>query len=131
MMNKCFLFLTTCIVLVACHSADKELNAIVINSDSAAIIYYSPADTVETRIIRDKQILDKLADFVSAEKTDHATICGYNGSIHFFKQDSVVQDIYFNMYTAHCNYFIYKKDGQPAATVLSPEAKQLLESLGK
>jgi len=131
MMNKCFLLLVICTGLAACHSSDKELNTLVINSDSAAIIYYGPADTVETRIIRDKQILDKLAGFVSEEKTDHATICGYNGSIHFFKQDSVVQDIYFNIYTNNCNFFIYKKDGKPASTVLLPEAKQLLELLGK
>ncbi len=87
-------------------------------------------DTVVTvKIIREKKEIDKLVELVSQENTGKKNRCGYDGSLHFFKQNSVVQDINFRMNDGQCMLFTFVQNGKPAATVLSKESKELLESI--
>lgn len=132
MMKLCLLLTILCISLAACHSADTEFKITIQNADSAVINYYGANDTtLSVIIIRDKKTLDQLTGLITNETAPNATVCGYDGSVHFFKQDSVVADVYFDMNNDSCRYFIYKKYGKAAATVLSSDAKALLQSLKK
>ncbi len=120
-------------VLSACNHADKIIKETISNADSIAIKYYTEdgrTDTVTSvKIIRDKNAINQLVDLISASKIPIKTNCGYDGSIHFFKMDTVVQDINFRMNDDNCKQFSFMEDGKPAATNLSENAKQLLKSL--
>jgi hypothetical protein len=135
MIKKILLFATLVIVLSACQSYNKEIKEVISNADSVAINYFKGDGTTDTvvdvRIIRDKNSMDQLVNFIAAQEAQPKESCGYDGSIHFFKQDSVVQDIRFRMNADSCMYFTFKQDGKTVATVLSTEAKQLLESFRK
>ncbi len=86
---------------------------------------------VAIKIIRDQQIIAKLAGFVSAQQAEMNYVCGFDGSLHFFKMNKVVQDINFGMNAAGCSYFSFVLNGKPQATNLSTAAKELIASLRK
>jgi len=121
------------IILTSCHHEDKALKEVITNADSVAINYFTGDGKVDSvtsvKIIKDKNIIQQLTNQITASQSEFKTRCGYDGSIHFFKEDKVVQDIKFRMNSADCMQFSFKEDGQQAATTLSPEAKQLLTSL--
>ena len=89
-------------------------------------------DTViAVKIVSDKKILEQLSGLIAASSAEANAKCGYDGSLHFFKKDMVVQDIDFRMNDVACMFFLFKQEGKIAATVLSPAAKKLLESIKK
>jgi len=134
-MKTIVLFASLLVCLTACHSTNKKLKAITVDADSVAINYFKGDGTIDTvvtvRIIRDKNDVNKLSDYVSANPTNPDAQCGYDGSLHFFKQDSVVTDIYFRMNDEHCMLFSFLEEGKITATVLSADAKQFLETVRK
>jgi hypothetical protein len=131
-MKKSVLFAALVFCLAACHTSNKELKAITENADSIAINYFKGDGTFDTvvsvKIIRDKDSINKLSDFVSGTVATGKMKCGYDGSIHFFKQDNVVEDIFFKMNDEHCMLFSFLQDGKLTTTVLSAEAKQFLQA---
>lgn len=121
------------IVLASCHQEDKALKAVIVNADSVAINYFTGDGKVDSvtsvKIIRDKNIMQQLSDHITASQSEFKTGCGYDGTIHFFKNDKVVQDIKFRLNNTDCMQFSFIEDGQKAATLLSSEAKRFLTSL--
>jgi hypothetical protein len=135
-MRTIALFASLLVCLTACHTgANKALKELTVNADSVAINYFKGDGTFDTvvtvKIIRDNNDINKLSDYVSASATNPDVKCGYDGSLHFFKQDSVVADIYFRMNDEQCMLFSFLQDGKLSATVLSTEAKQFLTALQK
>jgi hypothetical protein len=134
-MKTIILFASLLVCLTACHSTNKKLKAITVDADSVAINYFKGDGTLDTvvtvKIIRDRNDINKLSDYISANSTNPDVKCGYDGSLHFFKRDSVVQDIYFRMNDEHCMLFSFLQDGKLSATVLSEDAKQFLETVRK
>jgi hypothetical protein len=135
-MKKNLLLLTVSfIVLSSCHRADKTMKETISNADSVAINYFAGDGSIDTvtvvKIIRDKNTMNQLSGFISGKLIDLKTNCGYDGTIHFFKNDSVVQDIKFRMNDENCVQFSFEEDGQLTATALSPDAKKLLEAIKK
>lgn len=135
-MKRIALYTSLLVCLTACHTgANKELKDVTVDADSVAINYFRGDGSFDTvvavKIIRDKDAINKLSDYVAATETNQDIKCGYDGSIHFFKQDSVVQDIYFRMNDEHCMLFFFLQDGKLNATVLSADAKQFLEGVQK
>ena|ERR1700757_316367 len=135
-MKPVFIFASLLVCLTACRKGtNKELKQLTADADSVAINYFKgdgSFDTVVTvKIIRDKIDINKLSDLVSGNSTDPAVKCGYDGSLHFFKQDSVVADIYFRMNDEHCMLFSFLQDGKLNATVLPAEAKSFLQAAEK
>lgn len=122
-------------MLSACNTSNEKLKERIVNSDSVAINYFkgdgSMDTVVEVKIIRDKKTINELATLIAAKKNSANFKCGYDGSLHFFKMNSVIQDIDFKMNDADCMHFSFSQEGKPMATKLSAEAKQLLESLRK
>jgi hypothetical protein len=133
---KTIIFLASILIcLSACHSTNEKLKAITVNADSVAINYFKGDGTIDSvtavKIIRDKNSINKLSDFVAGNSTDPIATCGYDGSLHFFKQDSVVADIYFRMNDEHCMLFSFLQEGKLDATVLNANAKIFLQQVEK
>lgn len=86
-------------------------------------------DTViAVKIIKDKNIINQLAKLAGGTVQSN-TNCGYDGSLHFFKMDRVIQDIRFRMNDKNCLQFDFVLEGKPYSTGLNAEAKTLLQSL--
>jgi len=130
---KYFLFIIIIAALSACHHSDKTIKTIISNSDSIAINYFTGDGNVDTvtvvRIIHDKDTMMQLSNLIAEKLVDIRSNCGYDGSIHFFKNDIVVQDIKFRMNDDNCMLFTFIEDGKLTATAVSPAAKELLLKL--
>ncbi|MDN3658470.1 hypothetical protein QWZ08_22695 [Ferruginibacter paludis] len=105
----------------------------IITADSVAINFFKGDGTMDTvvvvKIIRDKKTITSLSNAISASTTKPDLKCGYDGSLHFFKNNMVLQDIDFRMNDATCKYFTFKQAGELKATVLSDEASRLLQDI--
>jgi hypothetical protein len=122
-------------VVTACNKPNTKLKERISNADSIAINYFKGDGTMDTvvavKILRDKKMMEQLCSLISEESADVNTKCGYDGSLHFFKENQVAQDIDFRMNDVQCMFFTFKQEGKLRATVLSPEAKQMLETIRK
>ncbi len=85
---------------------------------------------VNVVILRDKKQLDELSGYIASGTSENIN-CGYDGSLHFFKNNIVIKDIDFRMNDAGCMHFSFSMDGKSFFTKLSAEAKQFLVSLSK
>ena len=121
--------------LVSCNHSNEPIKERISQSDSVAINYFKGDGTMDTvvaiKIIRDQQIIAQLAGFISAQQAEMNYACGFDGSLHFFKMNKVVQDINFGMNAAGCRYFSFVLNGKSQATNLSTAAKELITSLRK
>jgi hypothetical protein len=122
------------LALVACNDTNKAFMEKVADADSMAINYYRGDGRMDTvvsvKILKDKQQITQLSDFIGGKSTDNYK-CGYDGSLHYFKKGAVLQDVDFRMHDVQCMHFSFSLNGQLYATTLSPEARQLLESVRK
>lgn len=122
-------------ILTACNSTNKKIKEKISNTDSIVINYFRGDGSMDTviavKIVRDKKQIEQLVNLISASSAKPNLKCGYDGSLHFFKKNMVVQDIDFRMNEPACSYFSFRQEGNIAATILLPEAKQLLENLKK
>ena len=132
-MKIVLLIVSLVIVLTACNKPNKKIKERISGADSVAINYFKGDGTmdsvVKVKIIKDKKTLDELIALISASSAKPGTICGYDGSLHFFKNNVVLQDVDFRMNNAACMVFTFKQEGKSEATVLSPEAKEILEKI--
>ena len=131
---KIVLFIATIIiVLSACNQPNKKIKERISGADSVAINFFKGDGTmdsvVKVKIVKDKKILDGLTALISAASAKPGGKCGYDGSLHFFKNNVVLQDVDFRMNDAACMFFTFKQEGKSEATVLSPEAKKLLKEV--
>jgi hypothetical protein len=131
---KYFTLIIIAILFTSCKNAVTQLTAKVVDADSMAINYFKGDGSMDTvvavKIIRNKEQVNQLAKMAGGTITDNFK-CGYDGSLHFFKMSKVIQDIDFRMNDVQCMHFSFMLEGKLYATALSPEAKQLLESLRK
>ena len=118
---------------MACKQVNEPLKQHIVSADSVAVNYYSGDGTMDTvvavRIIRNKQQIAELATHISEEAAKRDFKCGFDGSLHFFKMNKVIQDVDFRMGDKDCMYFTFMQFGKLEATRLSPAAKALIESL--
>lgn len=131
---KYFAVILISLSFISCTQSVTQLSAKIADSDSMAINYFKGDGSMDiviaVKIIRNKGQINQLAK-MAGEHTDDNYKCGYDGSIHFFKMNKVIQDIDFRMNDVHCMHFSFMLEGKLYATILSPEAKQLLENLRK
>jgi hypothetical protein len=134
MKNVCYL-LGMVLVLTSCNQTNEKLKERISHSDSVAIKFYKGDGTIDSvvavKIFRDSKTVNQLVNLIAERNSSEKFKCGYDGSIHFFKMNSVVQDIDFKMNDANCMYFSFLQEGKMQITLLSLKAKQLLESLQK
>ncbi len=129
-----YLLFLSIIFYCSCKNAITQLPEKVNNADSIAINYFkgdgSMDSVIAVKIIRDKDKINQLAEMIGGSTTDEFK-CGSDGSIHFFKNNMVIQDVAFRMNDVQCMHFSFTLDGAFYSTELKPESKQLLESFKK
>ena len=134
-MKKVLHILTTAILLTACSSSNKELKEHITHADSIAINFFKGDGTMDTvvavKFVRDPQQIEQMVNLISQKSAKGNSNCGYDGSLHFFKMNKVIQDIDFRMNADDCMYFSFLFSGQRQATSLSTEAKALINSFRK
>ena len=122
------------LAVTSCNNKNEAIAGRLAVADSAAINFYKGDGTMDSvvsvKIIRDKEQLKQLTGYVSSGSTGNLK-CGYDGSIHFFKANVVLQDIDFRMNDANCMHFSLLMAGKLYSTKLSAEAKQFLETVKK
>ncbi len=132
---KNVIVLSLFVMLISCKKSNTKIKERIINADSVAINFFKGDGSMDTvvavRIVRDKKTIEQLSNLIGTSSTELNIKCGYDGSLHFFKQNIVQQDIDFRMNDKDCMCFSFKQNGKLAATILSPEAKELLEVLRK
>ena len=105
----------------------------LISADSVAVNFFAGDGTMDTvvavRFIRNKEQVAELATLISDHKVKPDFNCGYDGSLHFFKLNKVIQDVYFRMEEKDCMYFTFMQYGKQEASRLSPTAKELIRSV--
>jgi hypothetical protein len=120
----------TVVLFSSCRQSNNELKERLLIADSAAINYFKGDGTMDTvvmvKMIKDKTVLDQLSNFITDDITEEKANCGYDGSLHFFKNNMVVQDIYFRMADSGCSQFFFSFEGVRSAAHLSGEAGKLL-----
>lgn len=123
-----------CIFFISCKESVTKLTEKVTGADSLAINYFKGDGTMDTvvtvKIISDKAKINQLATLAGGHTTQNFN-CGFDGSLHFFKNSQVIQDIQFRMTDAQCAHFSFILEGKLYNTELSAEAKALLLSLKK
>ena len=130
-MLRCYYLFIILVIFSSCtwSTGIKEL---VSNSDSAAINFFKGDGTMDTvvhvAILRNKKEIDNLANFIESGTTENLK-CGYDGSLHFFKNNMVIKDIDFRMNDSKCMNFYFVMNGKSYTTKLSAAAKQFLQSL--
>jgi len=99
-----------------------------------AINYFKGDGTMDTvvavKIISDKKKLNQLAKLAAGSVVENGN-CGFDGSLHFFKGNQVIQDLNFRMNDSKCNQFTFRLGGKVYFTQLNSEAKELIESFKK
>lgn len=122
-------------LLFSCNRSNKEFKEYLSAADSIAINYFKGDGSMDTviavKIVKEKKTVEQFASFISAAEEDGNKQCGYDGSLHFFKNNMVMQDIDFRMNDVQCMIFSAKYQGKFLQTTLSPEARQLLETVKK
>jgi hypothetical protein len=122
----------TVVVLFSCKQSVTKLSAKIIDSDSMAINWFKGDGSMETviafKIVKDKKHINQLAKMAGGYIIENYK-CGYDGTLHFFKMDKVIQDIEFRMNDAKCSHFSFMLQGKVYSTELNAEAKALLQSL--
>lgn len=136
MRNAPVLILIACLLLTtSCRTLPKEFHEKLATSDSVAINYFKGDGSMDTvvavKIIRDKASIEKLTALITATSAEVKNNCGYDGSVHYFKNNIVIQDIDFRMNKDNCNQFTFTLEGQKTATVLTNEANAFLTALRK
>jgi hypothetical protein len=130
---KYFLIAVLALNLFSC-TKPTGIKEVISGADSVAINFFKgdgTADTVTNMVmLRDKSQINKLADYVEAAKAEQYK-CGYDGSIHIFKRDAVLQDISFSFNDVQCMHFSFLLNHKLFSTKLSAKAVQFLKSVNK
>ena len=125
------LILISAFLLFSCNRANTEITERIAGADSMAINYFSGDGTMDTVvavvIIRDAKKIEQLAGLIGAHLRESKHRCGYDGSLHFFKNDQVIQDIDFGLGSPDCMYFAFSQAGKRVYTRLTGEAKGMIK----
>lgn len=134
-MKQSLLIFSLVLIILSCNQSNELIKEQIIHSDSVAINYFKGDGTMDTvvavKIIKDPKIINQLADFVAQKNSKMNYSCGFDGSLHFFKMNKVIQDINFGMNKSGCSYFSFTLQGKMQSTELSAPAKELILSLKK
>jgi len=133
-MKYLMFFIPIIVIITSCNKAGKQLKERIVNADSIAINFFKGDGTMDSvevvKIIRDRKIIDQLTGLITAKSHTGVARCGFDGSIHVFKMNMVIQDVDFSIKEAGgCNQFTFLLNGKYNATSVTDEAKELLEGL--
>lgn len=129
-MKYIIVVLLVSIIYPACTNSAKQFIDKYAGADSIAINFFKTDGQMDTvtavKIIRDKKTIEEITALIAGGKAAVNNKCTYEGSIHFFKNDRVVQDVFFNGSNKACRQFLFRLNGKDEATELDDKAKAYL-----
>ena len=127
------LLLPAVIFISSCNRGANGLKEKIANADSVAINYFKGDGAIDTvvavKIVKDKKSIEQLTGLITGSYSSIKNNCGYDGSVHFFKNDTVVQDIFFSSNKKDCSQFVFILNGKKETTEFTEEAKELLSAI--
>ncbi|HMC98879.1 MAG TPA: hypothetical protein VKH37_01960, partial [Ferruginibacter sp.] len=91
-------------VIMSC-SKPTGIREFVSNSDSVVINYFKGDGSMDTvykvAVVRDKKQINDIATQIESSAVQQSQ-CGLDGSLHFFKDNMVLQDVDFRMNVEKC-----------------------------
>jgi hypothetical protein len=131
-MKQIILILLAAAGFASCNDTGKQFKERNAGADSIAINFFKTGGNMDTvtavKIIRNKTTIDELTAIIGASATSINDKCGFEGSIHFFKNDRVIQDVFFSS-SESCRQFLFRLNGRDAATELDDTAREFLSAL--
>lgn len=101
-------------------------------ADSVAVNIFTGNGRMDSvrkvHIIRDAATIGKLTEMICAAATGYQPHCGSDGSLHFFRNNQVVKDIYFRLGEAPCRQFSFQLEGKWSASTVNETAVQLIST---
>ncbi len=129
-MKYIILVLLVSIISSACTDPAKQFIDKYAGADSIVINFFKANGQMDTvtavKIIRDKKSIEEITAMIAAGPASVNNKCIHQGSIHFFKNDRVVQDVFFSSSNEACRQFLFRLNGKDAATELDDKAKAYL-----
>ena len=132
-MKQIIFILLLSVFFSACNDTAKQFKEKNAVADSIAINFFKAGGKMDTvtavKIIRDKKTIDEIAGMIAASSASIKDKCTFDGSIHFFKSDRVIQDVFFNSSSKECRQFQFRLNGHHVATELDDNARDYLSVL--
>jgi hypothetical protein len=132
-MKQTILILLAGIAAAGCTDTARQFRESNTGTDSIAINFFKTGSNMDTvtavKIIRDKKTVEDIVTLIASGSAAVNDKCQYDGSFHFFKNDKVVQDVFFNSTDEQCRQFLFRLNGKDAATELNDKARDFLTAL--
>jgi hypothetical protein len=123
------------LVVLSCNNVHQPTRTLLNNTDSIAINYFTGDGKMDSVtavcIIKDKETIENIIQQATASIFTKKKTCGYDGSLHFFKSNRVVLDMWFKKIDPTCNAFEFTYDGKLVHTTLTSEMATMLHSFKK
>ena len=107
------LFVIILFYATACNRPNEKIKEYINNTDRIAINFFKGDGTMDkvvaVKMVRNKKAIGDLSSMISASAAKPPVKCGYDGSLHFFKNNRVIQDIGFKMIDAAGVYVLLNK----------------------
>lgn len=116
----------------SCTRPVKELQPVLQGADSVAVNIFTGNGRMDSvrkvHIIRDAATISQLTEMICAAGTGYQPHCGSDGSLHFFRNNQVVKDVYYRLGEAPCRQFSFQLEGKWTASGLSEDAVKMISS---
>lgn len=132
---KIYVAIIIILVAASCNNVHQPTRTLLENTDSIAINYFTGDGKMDSvtklYIIKDKIAIANIVQHATASVFTNKKTCGYDGSLHFFKSNRVVLDIWFKKNDPLCNAFEFVYNGKLVHTKLTSEMATMLHSFQK
>jgi hypothetical protein len=122
-------------IAISCNNVHQPTRTLLNNTDSIAINFFTGDGKMDSvtavSIIKDKVTIENIVQQATASIFTNKKTCGYDGSLHFFKSNRVVLDIWFKKNDPTCNAFEFTYNGKLVHTTLTSEMATMLHSFQK
>lgn len=122
-------------ILTACNNVHQPTRMLLENADSIAINYFTgdgKMDSVtQVYMLKDKVVIANIIQQTTSSIFTNNDVCGYDGSLHFFKNNRVVLDMWFKKNNTKCNAVEFTYNGKLIHTKLTNEMAAILTSFQK
>ena len=127
---KFLLLILTSFILLSCN--ESAIRKSFSSADSLVIHFKDEqkGEVLKTVQTAEKKAIGRLSDFIDAPATQEFK-CGYDGKMFFYKGDSLIQEVDFQMKNEQCRHFVFLLDGKLMSTRMNQEATDFLDALSR
>ncbi len=132
-MKNMFTPVVLSLLVLSCSRPVSGMEELLTGSDSVAVNVFTGSGKMDTvvrvLICREQPVINALAKAISAASAERQPHCGVDGSLHFFKNNQVLMDVYYRLPEGNCRQFSFTYKGEPQASKLSDSASALITRL--